>query len=453
MYRSLIALLTAAALFSACRKDEALAVQGEPKLDSGPAVVGLGVSRYPSIGPADAPVVLALFSGPARNLRQVYAKTVQKRFPKDVRVIWLYNVWPDQLADAKAALAAHRQGLFWLAQKTIAQKRRRARVPSCDQPAGRRFSAKASIDPLTSLYDRGLKLHQFSADLVDPELEATIIDQWRIGRALDLGRPARWQGADFLLVNGVRLLSPKPGFTPATEAIAELTRRVKAQLALAKKLSAEGTPRGRLARSLALKNGARRYVELVIDMQRPPRMAAIVLDPRLGEKRRREIRAVAKRARRILDRSVALLLVGAEGEQKTSISSLGPVTAPPRGFRWRGVDTLPTVKDPLGAALQALLRAKRLDHGFDGWRRVLVVSAAPNLAISRLERSLNNARLNNFALQLISMRALSVKQRERWTELTGAPPLFAKSDEALADLVLNELARAKTRRPGSLSGR
>ncbi len=73
----------------------------------------------PSIGPANAPLTLVVFSDfqcPYSKKATVFLREVLERFGEDVRVVYKHNplgFHKDAVPAAEASMAAHAQGLFW----------------------------------------------------------------------------------------------------------------------------------------------------------------------------------------------------------------------------------------------------------------------------------------------------------------------------------------------------
>lgn len=415
------------------------------------------VPRYPVLGPADAPVTLALFSHPADTMRLHYALRMREKFPRAVRVIWLYNVWPDQLQEAKLALAAHRQGLFWEARRLLAardrQKAGRCEAEPSALPVSRRVDGPPARIPapldreawLALLHQLPLDMRRLDSDLADRQLEQEIVRQWRVARALGLVRPRRWQGADFLLVNGVRLLPSRPGFTPAKQALHKLERMVEREIARAAKYrELSGAQR---ERALARANRAARYIELVIDGASPPRAAGVAIDRETLKKARRGLVASAvRRSSELLADRVALRVRGLDGG---GLSRFGPelADAPRRAGRAGARPKSAAAKPSLARRVLAFAAARDVPPGFDRWRRMVVISAISTVE-PQLRRALVAARSAGFSVRFIVWAVPPKRLRYALHAITGIWPTVADRD-GLAETIHRELARRRTIVPAS----
>ncbi|MCA9665719.1 MAG: hypothetical protein KC503_09035 [Myxococcales bacterium] len=419
-------------------------------------VKGLGTqrvkpARFPSIGPADAPVTLALFSSPGDNMRQYVALRAQKKHPRDVRLIWIYNTWPDQIDDARLTLAAHRQGLFWPVRTAVGKLRREGETSraqlQCDAAPLLDPRHSANID-FARLRRLGLDLRRLATDMQRRAIGRAVHAHWRIAQALDLMRPARWMGHDFLLINGRRVVTVR-GAVHAKDVLATLERKIAEELRRARALRAKGTAPGRdLQRALALQNGAKRYVELVIDGRVPPRAAALVVDPAgATHKTIDTLQATARRAVALLGEELSLRIVQ-PGDAADAIVG-PPPPRPPSATAWRTSQQEPRarrVRSKLARLLRKLLDSKSLAWGYHGWRRVVLVTRA-HLASKRIAPLLALLRKNRFSISLLTYRRISAERRRHLQALPAISAVVEVDDDTYADLLLKELVRSRTRAP------
>lgn len=409
-----------------CR--EASREQAAPKRLA-PKVSGLravGRPRFPSVGPRDAPIVLALFGEPRQTIRLEYADTARRWYPDDVRVIWIYNVWPDQTPLAALGLAAHRLDRFWEAHRLTARAVPKAR-PRCDD---REFFLPTPIEATyQALGKAGFDLSRLTGIALRPELRAEVAAHWRIAHQLGLVRPARWQGGDFILINGQRLLTRR-GFISRTQALATLRKRLQAELLRAHQLAAQGVPRDRLARKLALEHNPA-FVKLIFDGQAPAKSLAIVVDRRLPVKQQRALLALTQRAIAVAHQPLAVTWVTQQKTQTLGAPNAlpayrGVVTPPPQGVERTGLAELITVASSGRPAI-----------GFSRQRRVLWIGALPAELDSRLVQWLAKRRIE---LRLLLLQPLNEQQQ---AQLRGYQLAWAIADQAtVGDLLLGQLNRS-----------
>ncbi len=154
-------------------------------------------ATMPSLGPADAPVVvveISDFECPFCAKVGPTMKELLAAYPKDIRVVWANNPLPFH-AKAKpaalAALAAHRQGKFWPYHDKLF-----ANQSALEEANLRAWATELSLD-----------MTQFDADRADPELARQVDREQRAAKALGA------EGTPGFLING-RLLE---GAMPADD--------------------------------------------------------------------------------------------------------------------------------------------------------------------------------------------------------------------------------------------
>ena len=435
--RSLLALVVSAlavAALASCRR------RRRPTRADAPAVAtarlqvkSSGRSRYPTRGPVDAPVVLTLVSDLRDTMRLRYATAALRRYPKRVRLIWLSNIWPDQLEDATLALAAHRQGAFFRVRSEIARLRKAGGGWRRCAPDPLRMPTPIALDGRRLRLD----LDRLDRDQRDPALARELIRQWRAARVLGLVRPARWQGADFLLVNGARLLPRRPGFTPASAAQRLLRARIEQQLAAARSLPA--TQRDEHHRLLARRAGRRAYLRYVIDGRSPTRAVAVAIDGALPGAARAALRGTLSRAVGLLDERVGVAVWEAAGG-RIDHRRLGARLPPVVDKAAPAPQARPSAREPpLARLLRAVARSNAIAVDFDRYRRLIaVVDRWP--ARGRMRAAVEQ--LRPAALRPPAGHHPRAEQARpgEMERLSGLAPIVT-NEEALADRLLSELAR------------
>lgn len=203
------------------------AAEGPPPRRAEPGQrYAVDAGQAPTLGPADAPVLLVAFMDfecPfCRKAAQEGIDALRRRYPEDLQIAYRQlplPIHPSADSAARAAIAAHRQGQFWAyAERLFAAPR-----------LGRRTYAEIA---------RELKLDvaRFLADLDSAEVAQVVRDDLVYARRLGLdATPA-------FFING-RYIN---GFRDAEALAAE----VAAELARAQERIAAGAPRGSVVRAI-----------------------------------------------------------------------------------------------------------------------------------------------------------------------------------------------------------
>ena len=160
-----------------------------PAQTDSPWVYAIPAGNSPSKGPADAPVVLVVFS----DFQCPYCGQVPRvvdhllqTYPTEVKVI--YKEFPllmhaNALPAARAALAAQRQGKFWEMHDKL-------------------FANQGALTPENFkqfAHDLGLDMANFEQDMASPAV------QQQIDAEMQQGEAARVGGTPALFVNGKRV--------------------------------------------------------------------------------------------------------------------------------------------------------------------------------------------------------------------------------------------------------
>jgi protein-disulfide isomerase len=173
-------------------------------------IVGVDVIKVvdtagaPSLGPADAPVTIVIFTDfqcpYCVSLEEVLVK-VAERYPKDVRIV--YKSFPLTMHNfarkaAIAAMAADAQGMFWVMHDRL-------------------FAAKGKLSDEEIAYaakDSQLDIAAFEAALADPATAARVDADFKQGEALGV------RGTPTVFINGRQYAGARSldGFAAAIDA-------------------------------------------------------------------------------------------------------------------------------------------------------------------------------------------------------------------------------------------
>jgi len=184
--RKLIAVIVAAASSGSQGADCPCAQEATPTAAAKPERLNVEVGNAPSLGPANAPVTLIVFSDfecgfCARGAET--AREIVKRFGDQVRFVFKHNPLPGhphaRLA-ATAAQAAHEQGKFWEMHALIFRNQ-----SELDQPSLERYAQQAGLD-----------VSAFKESLASGRPEAAVAQDIEQARSLSI------QGTPTFFVNG-----------------------------------------------------------------------------------------------------------------------------------------------------------------------------------------------------------------------------------------------------------
>lgn len=191
------------------------------------------LSGAPSQGPADAPVAMVVFIDYACPYCRRAAEALRllpARYPNDLRIVFRHLPLPAHRSAegaARAAVAAERQGKFWPFSD---------RLLTLERPT---LGRDTFLEIARAL---GLDEARFLADLDGPDAAARVREDMLHARRLGLdGTPA-------FFLNG-RYIS---GFRDVDALVAG----IDAELAITKKLQAEGIPRAELITTLLAREGS-----------------------------------------------------------------------------------------------------------------------------------------------------------------------------------------------------